>query len=806
VNQRNYTHEEHREHWDKKSNTERSTELDRWYIRFLVEASWINRPRAWSHLLRLPVIDECGNTDVVIPTLGSSKWSPRTFQVLHYFIDRALQRGVLHQQPGGFYYMTGRVRNWLRRESKAMALTGDVSGRVREWLIRVHDKSRRFFERAYNQSGDVTALNYVFWHGQHQIRLQTNPAQCEPVIRDLARCLLENSWQMHSHLASYDQAYLLIRLMEIIKKVGSADLREPVLKSLAEIYEDNEDVRGGEWIDSEIIQLELSPDRQTSASIYDHREAERLHECQKVAARDQRLFEAVASGVRALEVLQGAALPPISANLTNLAPPLPDALARLAEGLPGVVSLVGAYRPKGPANDRTAYLIHSVLIRLSRSLVRLAVQETIITPRSKDSTSFNVIEAANSLTRAGLRILATHVGEHEEMKHLWLRYHTNRALLKLVRTSREAYFSKRAVHTLAKVELAESYASRISPRRGCYGEAVAAIQEIEILTWEARWLMSCGSGESTYDVSQDILLRNQALRNEARARQEAAYRTISETRVVLARARRNVVRWRDLMLARATLIADMMKLSVQHWRGLAPGEFTADGQDWNCSRWSEEERLELHRQCDALARTLQDAAFELRWTQANVHGDRWREVRWRFQRARILYYTVGILDLFYALLFSPDTSRTRPTEHGVFFPPFMRVLRAAKQLVSPDCEFPLIEWRVSADSHSGDPSGYLRDRFSELIAEMDYNRKLMGAMMSSNTPGYGFATVESLLKRIVEDAQTNLQSALEIPGAEVSEVPVSRVPGSLWIDPHLERRVWHDLAYRAAETYGFDYF
>jgi len=202
-------------------------------VTFLAEAATCNRPRAWCQILELPSVKALGKKYSRLPPTTTDN-NTRAAKTL---VQVVTDYGFLRRQQGGFYYMDGQMRTYLRRSGQI-----DIESK-----IKVHQKMHRYYDRAYNVSGDITALNYFYWHALQCIKLTGDR---EGAKSELARGLLENTASSRGHLNAYDHTFLLLRLsdnlgMEKGKRAFSGaalGIYEKITSVLLDLYEDHEDV------------------------------------------------------------------------------------------------------------------------------------------------------------------------------------------------------------------------------------------------------------------------------------------------------------------------------------------------------------------------------------------------------------------------------------------------------------------------------------------------------------------------------------------------------------------------------------
>lgn len=668
-------------------------DADKIYLCFLFDCAWANHPRSWAQILAMPTVEQLENfAPSGVPHFGAEwkiekcwpeEWDDRS-KFAHLLLKKASKDRWLRLQPGGFYYMDGSARSFLRSLSHEENLAPTLSRNPlcpylkrppdkKEWdLSRVNRRQMRYYERSLNQSGDMTALQYFYWHGQQLLDLTSDPDERVRVQSEIARGILENTQAARGHLCAYEHCFLLLQLWESLE--GSTDdtlqiMRQRAGQALSDLYEDYEDAEGGAQI--------LRARSKLSGRIRLSR-PQTLHIEQKISAQRLDYRGALEKGLLALLASEGK----VAAKPHNVGKLLEERTAL-------------------EFTSTNTVEWHQIHLRLIRVLLRVSF---LGDPAEFDPKIFNG-DTIKKLLNDGRKKLST-LPEEREIKLLWARYYTQRALLRLNDLENHP-LNAMTSKTLAYLNWAKSYAKAVQGGLGQTYNAVADVVTAETLIWEGRRRMNASAWP------------------QAAARQEAAIRHLEALRPDLPVGRTSLIWWRELAILQATATADILKRQIQqihHPTDLASSKA--------CEAFFEN-----------FSRTLEQGAFDVQFLSAVIWNDPWRESRLNFQKLRSAWFCCYALSLYYRIIEKAESPGEYAERKSAISASFNRILRAARTWSSAIPLLPLQDEQGSQkfwDNFEADLGIAIYQRNRALFAALSAALKdCRNRVTGSNTPGLG---------------------------------------------------------------------
>jgi hypothetical protein len=562
----------------------------------LVECSLARRPRSLALLYALPSAEK-------------TPLQPHDQAEIIRLVEAALLRGLLRREPGGYFWMDSALKGSLQANDAV----------PKHMARRAHDKYRRYYERLFDQSGDVSCLNEFVYHSLQRADLAEGDDALQ-ILFEAAVCLRDNAWAARSNPGVYDYAFLCLCIYDHLAKRApyeshAADRAADFLRALTECYEDAEDADG-------VSAIARRSDRIPFGEEFQHQEQKNL--------------------ARRLDV-NGA---------LELGRKLIEGMATSMSGDPGAASiLTGSDTAKRGQLVRALashplprqVLFHRTLLRYQRHLSRsvwacagVAADEALECELERRATSLQELERINSF---GMELLASAgAPDGYDAKKLWVRYRTNRAEYYVTGMDRARYEERGMNKVLWQVRQARAFAGSGAGTDGAFYEAVTWIHEAEALLWEGRYLLARVVEPGT---------QGPVPFDEVRARQDSALFAVQQCLHTLTRCRRALVWWRESTVLRVAVGADMLKRLIceliQHGAG-DPVQGTRAALRAEGDRGGGFTAALLH----AAGRMAEQTARELTYLRHVVDGEAWRRTQLVFECSRLRFYVLGLISLFIA--------------------------------------------------------------------------------------------------------------------------------------------------------------
>ena len=573
---------------------------------FIYECALCNRPRSWRQLLQLPAIKALAKelqTNSLLRQAAEKQRIKDDSQPLHSLDSRsralsilangAIRRQQLFLQAGGFYYMDGSERYQLRSDEQSKPY-------IEENAEETHIRMAAFFERSYNQSGDVTALSHYFWHTLQILNLRKEGPKAKRksdaesywlILENCLSRLLENSLPARGCLYAYDHCFLLLQLWDELESTNSSstnkklkidgsdekrlDFSLRILNAICEVYEDNIDAESGLKAAKELKKA-VNKSNTTDSAYHTARAYYRLQKAHWQGVSALKAFKAAHHALAYLfkepdtvdlsktvmwhrdldSVLQA-----ICARLGLPDLPYPDDKA-LADNLSKArQSLRRKYHDLSLTGHRI--LFHRIILRLFRSLVRVSIFSSCAhlpagtsekeeaekkLQRRRAEQMCQIFMLGKDLDLGGTATTTT-------AKLLTARYHSAVGLWSLYQLGKNST-QEVGLKMLHYNHQAQARALRAEGALSAVHEANSLIDEAEMVIWRARLTMFKAYGEYEKNENQHKL---REAHNNAAARQNAAVRHFEAAQAELLTGSIALSSWLEMTVQRTAITADILK-------------------------------------------------------------------------------------------------------------------------------------------------------------------------------------------------------------------------------------------------------
>ena len=635
---------------------DRSSVTNGHLLMFLKQCAMCNRPRSWCQILALPVVNELAGTlrkkPISTPNIDAVTRAARAL------IGLSIDCNFLRRQQGAFYYMDGALRTKLRD----LINNADAD---KDMFTAVNDKMLRYYERTFNLSGDITALNYYFWHATQIFLgrdvndgLKETPTYNQ--LKSIAHVLFENSSQTRGYQGVYDHAFLLLRLhlfvseaidrsegIEVIKE-NFNDLKVKIEEVLSDLYEEGEDIQSGFPLYKHMTKNRVTTDDVSKLGRND------WHELQKLCTRSSNLYGACTAGLIAvLSNGDGFAVkddPDFLDKLNDLKKIAIDVYQESQLGLKQIDDIIKCiemtliYFDNVESRNNWATLIDksdinmviSASIRLTINIHRLSVfggttSEDLLKKVRDDKNKRVKTEHLISAAKEALSYIIRS-NRDDTSKQLWSRIHNVRGRDVMYFTNQARYETDKLSKAYYEFGLAKSYATGAVGFDNNAAEAITSLNEMEVLIYEASLIMS--------DDKDDLRFA------QAKARQDSAVRKSQDVLRNLAECRLALVNWREVTVLLSTCHLDIVKRLVNHYivettRPKPKSDLVKNSIDQFETRVNDLTEASL---------AIQDVGMVFHFLRPVIWNDNWREARVRFQELRFIFMTQVCMDIADQLL------------------------------------------------------------------------------------------------------------------------------------------------------------